>query len=447
MIAKGGLVNFEISADVSTREVFDANAYVYRKGGKFRIHSSVYSDPKVFAVEMQRIFNRTWIYVGHESEVPKPGNYKTAHLGLQPVIVSRGDDGAINVLYNRCRHRGAVVCREPKGFAHHFRCPYHGWIYGKDGHLIGVGMRDGYPKDFAQPEGLLRVPRVHVYKGFIFASGAEDGVGLEAHLGLAKTWIDRRVAMSPTNEIEIVSEPFVSVYEGNWKFQVENIVDEYHFAFVHEPFNKLMQKYGQETGDYGAHVAGDAKDMNRRRQAGRRGLAQNGIGLSEQRASDDDIDALLEGEHSEYYRELLAVHGRKELGYMIGNGAFMLLPNIGMIHRQIRVVRPISVNKTEVTIYPYEVKGAPREHNEGHIRSQERFYGPAGYGAPDDVEMFALNQEGLRATSVEHLILERGLDTEQQGEDGTVHAPVGSEAPLRGLWRGWLDLMNRPLED
>src|SRR5699024_10180174 len=124
------------TADVSVSRLgFDPNEYVMQTENKFRVHTDVYSDPKVFAVEMQRIFNRTWLYVGHESELPKPGNYKTAYLGLQPVIVSRGDDGQINVLYNRCRHRGAVVCREPKGFAHHFRCPYHGWIYGKDGHL------------------------------------------------------------------------------------------------------------------------------------------------------------------------------------------------------------------------------------------------------------------------------------------------------------------------
>jgi hypothetical protein len=115
-----------------------------------------------------------------------------------------------------------------------------------------------------------------------------------------------------------------------------------------------------------------------------------------------------------------------------------------MIHRQIRVVRPLAVDRTEVTIYPYELKGAPAAHNEGWLRSQERFYGPAGYGMPDDVEMFALNQQGLAARAVDWLILERGLDREEVTETGDKFAPVGGETPLRALWEEWLKLMSRP---
>src|SRR5699024_7195494 len=119
-------------------------------------------------------------------------NYKTAHIGKQPVIVTRGDNREINVFYNRCRHRGSVVCREPRGFANSFRCPYHGWVYGKDGRLLGVSMRDGYGSDFQQPEGLLTVPRVESYGGLIFASAAPTGPSLKDQLGLAAKWIDRR---------------------------------------------------------------------------------------------------------------------------------------------------------------------------------------------------------------------------------------------------------------
>ncbi len=419
---------------------------VLRGPGTFRVHTRAYTDPEIFRLEMERIWNRTWVYVGHECEIPQPGNYKTAHIGLQPVIVTRGDDGSINVFYNRCRHRGSVVCREPRGFANNFRCPYHGWIYGKDGRLIGVSMRNGYPKDFDQPEGLLRVPRVASYRGLIFASAAADGPDLRTHLGLARTWIDRRVGMSPVGEIELVSEPYVVEYRGNWKFQIENIIDEYHFAFVHEPFMKLQEKYGDSTGDYGAHVGGKVKGMTERRQAGRRSFGGvGGHGLGERRVSDDDLDALLNGEDADYYRTLLDRHGREELAYMAGGGSVMTHPNLGLIHRQIRVIRPITVDRTEVTVYPYEVKGAPAAHNEGWLRSQERFYGPAGYGMPDDVEMFALNQQGLAATAVDWLILERGIDREEVvNERGDKASPVGSETPLRALWEEWLNLMSDP---
>lgn len=422
----------------------DPQALVQRGPGTFRVHTDAYTDPRVFELEMARIWSRTWVYVGHESEIPEPGNYKTSHIGLAPVIVSRGDDGGINVFYNRCRHRGSVVCREPRGFANSFRCPYHGWIYGKDGRLLGVSMRDGYPKDFDQPSGLLPVGVVESYKGLIFASASADVPDLKEQLGLAATWIDRRVGLSPVGEIELVSEPYVVEYQGNWKFQIENIIDEYHFAFVHEPFMKLQEKYGNSTGDYGAHVSGSVENMNQRRQTGRRSWGGvGGHGLGERQISDEKLDELLAGEDSEYYKVLLDQHGRDELRRMAGGGSVMTHPNLGMIHRQIRVVRPLSVDRTEVTIYPYEVKGAPASHNEGWLRSQERFYGPAGYGMPDDVEMFALNQQGLAAKPIEWLILERGLDREEVNERGDKSSPVGSETPLRALWEEWLKLMSR----
>ena len=421
---------------------FVADDFVLRGPNTFRVHTRAYTDPDVFELEMDRIFSRSWVYVGHESEIPEPGNYKTAHVGRQPVIVSRASDGSIRVMYNRCRHRGAVVCREPKGYAKTFRCPYHGWIYKSDGKLIGVSMRDGYPKDFQQPEGLLQLPRVESYGGLIFASAEPDGIDLKSHLGTAAKWIDRRVALSPTGKLKLVSEPYTVVYEGNWKFQFENIIDEYHFAFVHEPFMKLQEKYGDTTGDYGVHVSGAVQNMNERRQEGRRSLGGvGGHGLQERRASDHEVDEALAGDDKDYYEKLLEANGRDELAHIIGGGAAMIHPNVGVIHRQIRVIRPLSVDKTEVTIYPFEVDGAPDEHNEGWLRSQERFYGPAGYGMPDDVEMFALNQQGLDASKVDWLILERGLGKETVLETGDISCPPGGESPLRALWGAWLELM------
>jgi phenylpropionate dioxygenase-like ring-hydroxylating dioxygenase large terminal subunit len=325
----------------------DPASLVQRGPGTFRVHTDAYTDPRIFELEMERIWSRTWVYVGHESEIPEPGNYKTSHIGRAPIIVSRGDDGGINVFYNRCRHRGSVVCREPRGFANSFRCPYHGWIYGKDGRLLGVSMRDGYAKDFDQPDGLLPVAKVESYKGLIFASASDDVPDLKEQLGLAATWIDRRVGMSPVGEIELVSDPYVVEYKGNWKFQIENIIDEYHFAFVHEPFMKLQEKYGDRTGDYGAHVSGSVENMNQRRQAGRRSWGGvGGHGLGERQVSDDKLDELLGGEDSEYYKTLLDQHGRDELSRMVGGGSVMTHPNLGLIHRQIRVIRPLSVDRT-----------------------------------------------------------------------------------------------------
>ncbi|MEO8136712.1 MAG: Rieske 2Fe-2S domain-containing protein, partial [Betaproteobacteria bacterium] len=93
-----------------------------------RVHRSVYSDPAIFDLEMTRIFERVWIYCGHESQVKNPGDYYTVQIGRQPMIMVRGADGRVNVLYNRCPHRGTMLCGDRSGSTgEFFRCSYHSW--------------------------------------------------------------------------------------------------------------------------------------------------------------------------------------------------------------------------------------------------------------------------------------------------------------------------------
>src|SRR3989454_366841 len=93
-----------------------------------RIHASLYTDPRIFDDELERIFHRGWVFVGHDSEIPRPGDFVTRHVGTEPVIMVRGKDGAVSVLVNRCMHRGTLVCPADRGNARTFSCPYHGWM-------------------------------------------------------------------------------------------------------------------------------------------------------------------------------------------------------------------------------------------------------------------------------------------------------------------------------
>jgi benzoate/toluate 1,2-dioxygenase alpha subunit len=408
----------------------------------YRVHTRAYTDPAVFEAEMRRVFARTWVYVGHASEIPGPGDYKTAHIGLQPVILSRDDDGEIHVLVNRCVHRGSVVCRDARGTANYFRCPYHGWVYGKDGSLTGISMRQGesgYSEHFQAPAGLHRVPRVASYRGLIFASFNPDVPSIEEHLGKAAFMIDNKLDQSPSGELVLRSDPYVVRYKGNWKFQAENIIDGYHFTFVHEGFIKLQEKYGDTTGDFGVHRGSSMAEVRKVRAKGVSWGSPHGHGLSAKPL--DDVEPLLCGEFGEYYRGLLDAHGAERLAWIAGSGAMSIFPNLGMIHHQIRVWRPLAPGLTEVTVYPYELAGAPDEINRGWLRSQERFYGPAGHGMPDDVEIFALNQQGLDASAVDWLILERGLDNERPTEDGNLEGLPSGETSQRAFWRRWRRLM------
>lgn len=409
----------------------------------FRVRTEAYTDPEVFRLEMKRVFEKTWVFVAHTSEIPKPGDYKTAYVGLQPVIVVRSFSGEINVLVNRCVHRGAVLCREAKGNASQFNCPYHGWAYTNDGKLVAVTHKNelgGYSADFKQPEGLFKLPKVEFYRGFIFASFNADAPPLVQHLGRARLLLDRRLNLSPVGEIALRSEPFVGRYKGNWKFQAENIVDDYHFLFVHKAFVELQSKYGDSTGNFGLHPGGNSAEMRKVRYRGNAWGCPQGHGILD--APLASLDAQFNGPFADHYKALQEKHGAEELAWIAGRGIGSIFPNLGTIHQQIRTWRPIAPDLTEVTIYPYELVGAPEAFNEGMLHSQERFYGPAGHGAADDMEMFALNHEGLAGNAVDWLIFERGVDTDEVLANGECQGKPSSEACQRGFWRQWKQLMS-----
>lgn len=421
-----------------------AHSELVRLGNnQFRIHPRAYTDPTVFAAEMDKIFTKTWVYVAHESEIPNAGDYKTSHVGAQPVIVSRSRDLGIHVLVNRCVHRGAVLIREAKGNQRQFSCPYHGWVYAPDGKLVSISERNeagGYGDSFEAPEGLSRVARVETYRGLIFASFNPDAPLLQKYLGPLKTLIDHKFNLSPEGEVVLRSKPYVVRYQGNWKFQAENIVDAYHFMHTHKAFVQLQAKYGDSTGDFGVHKGSSPREMRQTRFKGSTWNCLHGHGMAAYPI--DSIEPLLTGEFGDHYRMIRELHGDDELAMIAGKGTGTVFPNLGIIHQQIRVWRPIAPDLTEVTIYPYELKGAPEAFNEGMLRSQERFYGPAGYGMADDLDIFARNQQGLAGSQVDWMIMERGIETDELMDSGDYRGLPASEAPQRALWREWHRLMS-----
>ena len=132
----------------------DRFARLVREG---EVHSALYTSPEIFEAEIENIFYRSWIYVGHESEVANVGDFQRRQVGRQPVIMVRSHDGSIRVLMNRCRHRGALVCEMASGNAQHFRCWYHGWTYDTSGNLlnvVGPGATQGAVVDVSAPGGV-----------------------------------------------------------------------------------------------------------------------------------------------------------------------------------------------------------------------------------------------------------------------------------------------------
>jgi len=170
-----------------------------------RVHRTVYTDPALFALEMDRIFGRAWLVLGHESQVRNPGDFFTTRMGNESVIVIRHTNGTVRVLVNRCAHRGARVCEAATGTARELVCSYHGWTYATDGRLCGVPRAEGYDRTVAETVGggLARVPRVDAYRGFLFASLAADGPSLLEFLSPLRASFDDFVERAPEGDVEV----------------------------------------------------------------------------------------------------------------------------------------------------------------------------------------------------------------------------------------------------
>jgi phenylpropionate dioxygenase-like ring-hydroxylating dioxygenase large terminal subunit len=131
---------------------------------------------------MNHNWQRTWYHVADESEIPNLGDFKTLIIGEQPVIVVRGEDEQIRVLFNICRHREVMVCHEERGNTNRFVCFFHGWIYDTKGNLIGLNGPNETIRTFQERRGLTSVPRVGLVRGCVFVSLNAEGEDLKTYL-------------------------------------------------------------------------------------------------------------------------------------------------------------------------------------------------------------------------------------------------------------------------
>jgi 3-phenylpropionate/trans-cinnamate dioxygenase alpha subunit len=201
----------------------------------------IFSDPDVYAAEMERIFGRCWLLLGHESELEQNNDFLTTWMGEDPVIVSRAADGKIRAFLNLCRHRGGTVCRVDRGNARSFLCPYHGWSFSNDGSLVGVPSLDvGYRNKLDLKElGLIEVAQLESYKGLLFATWDKEAVPLVEYLGDMAWYLDCLLdRLDGGTELVVGTRRWI--VPCNWKHAAENFVgDSYHGAFTHGSVYKV----------------------------------------------------------------------------------------------------------------------------------------------------------------------------------------------------------------
>jgi len=411
-----------------------------------RVSRRVYTDPEIFDIEMERLFGRSWLFVGHESQIPKPGDYFTTELGRQPVIMVRHSDSSVRVLLNRCTHRGAKVLNERSGNARRMSCLYHGWTYDTDGRLIGVPEAEGCSAGFdLRNFGLAAVPRLQTYRGFVFASLSPTGIGLEEHLGGMKANIDDLADRAPDGELALDVGVHRYMFRGNWKLQVENVLDSYHVPFGHaSTVNKEGVQFSRREGDErGAKVIDKDKasaDWKIRRSYD----MGHGHGWTSNTKLDDGKRS--SPVYDSYVKALAAKVGEARANEILKPKFHnsLIYPNVSIMGLNIhaRVIKPIAVDLTEVNVYPIRLVGAPEAMNAANIRLLNVTHAAASFVQTDDVESFSRVQVGLQSKLTEWVDISRGMG--QEDHDQEVNAPrakATDELVVRGQYRAWLDYM------
>jgi phenylpropionate dioxygenase-like ring-hydroxylating dioxygenase large terminal subunit len=407
-----------------------------------RVAARVYTDPAIFELEMKNIFEKTWIWVAHESELPAPGTFKSTYVGRNPVIVTRDRQGNIHTLVNRCRHRGASLCERRTGQANGFTCPYHAWSYGLDGQLRGLPYPDGYKGIMRKEDMGLRKLRTESYRGIIFATFNADAEPLADFLGDVTLWADRFLKQGGGYPVKVTGTHRFK-FNGNWKIQLENTTDGYHFPIVHRSW---MSSVDAETAGmlrFMTDPESTCHDLG------------NGHSVMHMVPEHIDLDAddgtePLPPRFDRVVAELRAAGAddaqiRRLVRAMHGTGSNLnLFPSIGLSSAFFRNIRPVSVNETVVEHLALG-PDAPAEIAVPVIRERlrihEHFQGPFGFGTPDDAEGWDRVQRGAQACPEMPIMTNRGLNREGKAPEGWPTAHSTDETGIRAAYQMWKKMM------
>jgi phenylpropionate dioxygenase-like ring-hydroxylating dioxygenase large terminal subunit len=428
------------------------------------IPAHIYNDAEIFALEKERLFGRTWLFVAHESEVPQAGDYVVRRVLEDSFIIARDQNGEVRAMFNMCLHRGMQVCRAEMGNASHFRCPYHGWSYRNDGRIVGLPFhREAYGGEAGfQRKGqtLLPAPALDTYNGLIFISLDPQAPPLRDFLGDFAFYLDYYTRQSNSG-IELRGPQRWRI-KANWKIGAENFAgDMYHTPQTHTSV--------VEIGLFREPKAEKRKDGNTY-WAGRGGGTTYKLppGTLEERLRYVGYpDEMIEKMKGSWTTDQLEVVG--DNGFMVS--AASVFPNLSFVHNWPRVAdsddvlpfisirqwQPVSADETEVLSWFAVDKEAPEEFKRLSYKAYLMCFGSTGMFEQDDVENWvSLTSTAagsmarrLRLNSRMGMLADDSPVVEPLGPDqfagpGAAHVGYG-EYNQRHLLREWADHLERPV--
>ena len=414
-----------------------------------QVHADVYVSPELHALEEERLFRRTWQYVGHASQVPGAGDFFTTVIAGQPLIMVRHADGSVRVLINRCAHKGATVLTAQCGNTGKvLRCPYHSWTYKLDGSLLAMPLRGEYESTSVHEcnagQG-LGVPATASRRGFVFIRLDAEGIDFESFAGPMLDVLDNLADRSPEGELNVMGGCLRSVIKCNWKMYLENINDAVHAISTHESVVSATTKVWNAQTDrtrvpmsveqllpfgLGLDFAGA---MGAR-------VLDNGHSILGTQASLHSGYAAL----GDYEASLAAAHGvqraREILSFSPQNA--VLYPGLALkcSPQVMRVVRPLAADRTLVEAWALAPRGAPPELLQRTLNYNRLVFSPMSAVAHDDIHIFENMQRSLHARGNPWVSLHRLHHRDERADERTEHAAT-SEILMRNQFRAWARFM------
>lgn len=395
----------------------------------YRVPYGVFTDESIYRKEQENVFRGpVWSFVALEAEIPNRGDFKATLIGNDPVIVIRNSEGEVNVLLNRCAHRGAAVCRKLRGNTTILECVYHSWAYDLDGNLTGVpfrrGMRGkgGMPRDFSMTEHGLKKIRVQIINGLVFATFRNDSPDLEDFLGVRMVGAIQRIF---NREIKVLGDERQRIH-GNWKLYAENVRDPYHASLLH--------LFHATFGLYRSTQVGSCL-MD---EEGRHSLLVARQGSS---TKDDDDEAY--GEQRSFNSKFVLqdpslLKGRREFDDDISLVILSIFPNlvVQQISNTLAVRQIVTYSPNEFELV-WTMFGYENDDNEmRRIRiKQNNLIGPGGLISMEDGEAVELVSRAIAGGSDDSSFIAMG-GGKAEGADHLI-----TEGAIIGFWRHYRQLM------
>jgi biphenyl 2,3-dioxygenase alpha subunit len=403
----------------------------------------LYTDRDLYDLELERIFGRSWLFLAHESQFEKHGDFITTTMGDDPIVVVKQRDGSIKAFLNQCRHRGMRICRYEGGNARSFTCSYHGWAYDIAGKLVNVPFeKEAYGHVDKEKWSPRQVPRVESYKGLIFGNWDAQAPDLATYLGEAAHYLDIVLDRTPggTEMIEGVTKWVVPC---NWKLAAEQFCsDMYHVPMSHmSAFTaqapegldlSSLQNLPDEGSQFRATWGGHGSGFNTG-ESGYPVLALTGGQLV-----------------ADHWYVDTAESANERLGDALATVSGMhmtVFPNLSLLAglNAFRVWQPRGPNEIEIRHFGLIDKSARPEVKEAYRLGLLRALSPSGIVEQDDAENWVEVQDVLKGHQARKAMfnVQMGLHKDRRHDarfPGNIDSFV-SENAARGFYAHWVRMM------